>query len=355
MTANHIPRIRHISPMIRVQRERKLNGPGVLTVRVREKVQSTDVIAEVQPQPRHHFLDLASALGVSDAEAARLLRVDLGSRVEAGQVLAGPAGIARRTVRAPANGRVLSLSRGRVLFEARAEARAVHAGVPGEIVASDGASSITISAVGALIQGAWGNGRRGWGVVRDVGESRSARLEPTELDMMLRGAVVLVGVVDNPKSLHQATEIPIRGLVCGSMASELIPIALHMPYPILLTEGFGATPMNSPTYDLLSTNAGREASLEASLLEPYEPQQPEILVPLPATQDLESPDRIVQLQPGVRIRALRAPHAGAVGSLLDLMPGVESFPSGILARSAMVELDGIGSVTVPIANLEVIA
>ncbi|MFV1858948.1 MAG: hypothetical protein ACC647_06300 [Anaerolineales bacterium] len=355
MIANHLPRIRHILPMTRVQRERKLDGHGVLTVRVREKVQSTDVIGEVQPQPQHHFLDLASALGVSDAEAARLLRVDPGSDVEAGQVLAGPVGIARRTVRAPANGKVLSLSRGRVLFEAREGARAVHAGVPGEVTASDGASSIIISAVGALVQGAWGNGRRGWGVLRDVGESRSARLEPSELDMILRGAVVLVGVVDNPKSLHQATEIPIRGLVCGSMASELIPTALHMPYPILLTEGFGAIPMNSPTYDLLSTNAGREANVEASLLEPYKPQQPEILVPLPATQDLKSPERIVQLVPGVRVRALRAPHVGAVGSLLHLMPGVESFPSGILARSAMIELEGIGSVAVPLSNLEVIA
>jgi len=355
MIANHLPRIRHILPMATVQRERKLDGPGVLTVRVREKVQSTDVIAEVQPRPRHHFLDLASALGVSDTDAARLLRVDLGSNVEAGQILAGPAGIARRTVRAPANGKVLSLSRGRVLFEAREEPRAIHAGIPGTVAGSDGASSITIMAVGALIQGAWGNGRRGWGVLRDVGESPSARLEPSELDMMLRGAVVLVGVVDDATSLQKATEIPIRGLICGSMASELIPIALHMPYPILVTEGFGAIPMNSPTYDLLSTNAGREASLEAALLEPYEPQLPEILVPLPATQDVKSPERIVQLQPGVRVRALRAPHTGAVGSLLHLMPGVESFPSGILARSAMIELEGIGSVPIPLSNMEVIA
>ena len=148
MIANHLPRIRHILPMTTVQRERKLDGPGVLMVRVREKVQSTDVIAEVQPRPRHHFLDLASALGVSDADAARVLRVDLGSNVEAGQVLAGPAGIARRTVRAPANGKVLSLSRGRVLFETREEPRAIHAGIPGEVAGSDGASSITILAVG---------------------------------------------------------------------------------------------------------------------------------------------------------------------------------------------------------------
>ncbi len=355
MIANHISRIRHILPMSRVQRERRLEGPGVLTVRVREKVQSTDVIAEVQPQPRHHFLDLASALGVSDTEAARLLRVDLGSRVEAGQVLAGPAGIARRTVRAPANGKVLSLSRGRVLFEAYDEARPIHAGVPGEIAGSDGASLITINAVGALIQGAWGNGRRGWGVLRDVGESRDDRLDPSELDMILRGAVVLVGVVDSAQALQQATEIPIRGLVCGSMASDLIPTALRMPYPILVTEGFGAVPMNSPSYELLSTNAGREASLEATLLKPYDPQMPEILIPLPATSDIQRPERIMQLRPGVKVRAIRAPHAGAVGSLLHLMPGVQSFPSGIIARSAMVDIEGVGSVAIPLSNLEVLA
>jgi len=173
--------------------------------------------------------------------------------------------------------------------------------------------------------------------------------------MILRETIVLVRIIDNPKSLQQATEIPIHGLIYKNIASKLIPITLHMPYPILLTKGFGSTPMNSPTYDLLSTNAGREASLEASLLEPYEPQLPEILVPLPATQDIKSPERIVQLQPGVRVRALRSPHVGAVGKLLHLMPGIESFPSGILARSAMIDLEGIGSVAIPLSNLEVIA
>lgn len=340
--------------MTKVRVERKLEGPGVLTVRVREKVQATDVVAETLPQPQHHFLDLAAGLGVADTEVPRLLKVDLGSRVESGQVLAGPAGIARRTVRAPANGKVLSLSRGRILFEASGEPSAVHAGLPGEVTASDGTSSVTISVTGALVQGVWGNGRRSWGVLRSVGESPTDKLQTDAVDMILRGAVVLVGLVDQAAPLQQATELSIRGLVCGSIASELIPFALQMPFPILLTEGFGSIPMNSPAFDLLSSNAGREAGVEATLIEPFDARTPEVVVPLPASQQPSSPKRTVQLEPGMRVRALRAPHAGAVGNILHLMPGVQMFPSGILARSAMVELEGKGSVALPLSNLEVI-
>ena len=354
MITNHLPRLRHIRPMTTVQRERKLEGPGILTVRVREKVKATDVVAEVQPQAHHHFLDIASGLGVSEAEVPRLLRVELGSRVEAGQVLAGPAGLARRTVRAPANGKVLSLSRGRILFEARADARAIHAGVPGEVVASDGTSSITIAAIGALVQGAWGNGRRGWGVLRPIGETPGEMLEADQLDMIMRGAVLLVGMIERSGPLQKASELSIRGIICGSMASGLIPVALRMPFPLVVTEGFGQMLMNTPAYELLSANSGREVTLEATLLDPFEAQLPEVVIPLPATQELTNPDRIVQLEPGVRVRAMRAPHAGAVGSLLHLMPGVVSFPSGILARSAMVELEGVGPVALPLSNIEVI-
>ncbi len=94
--------------------------------------------------------------------------------------------------------------------------------------------------------------------------------------------------------------------------------------------------------------------MEATLLDPFEAERPEVVVPLPATQDLTDPARVVQLEPGVRVRAMRAPHAGAVGTLLHLMPGVITLPSGILARGAMVELEEVGSVAIPLANIEVI-
>jgi hypothetical protein len=340
--------------MTSVQRQRKLAGAGTVTVRVREPVQPADVVAEVQAPAKHYFLDLAAGLGIPAAEASRHLRVELGGRVEADQVLAGPVGIARRTMRAPASGRVLALTRGRLLFEARQDPVPVHAGLPGEIAASDGSSTVTIETVGALVQGVWGNGRRGWGVMRIVGEDPAERLRPDALDIIMRGALLVAGACDNPAPLHQATELSVRGIVLGSMSAELIPVALRMAYPIILTEGFGTIPMNGPAYELLSANAGREASLEATVREPYAAELPEVIIPLPASQQVRSPEPVIEIMPGMRVRALRPPHTGAVGNLLHLLPRPEAYPSGVLAKSAMVELEGIGSVAIPLANLEVL-
>jgi hypothetical protein len=230
----------------------------------------------------------------------------------------------------------------------------IHAGVPGVVVASDGTSSLTIETTGALVEGTWGNGRRGWGVMRVIGQGPADRLHTTQLDVNLRGAVLLAGVCDNAAPLHQATELSVRGLILGSITAELIPIALRMVYPILLTEGFGTAPMNRVAYDLLNSNAGREASLEAMLREPYSRQLPEVIIPLPASPRLSSPERAIQLAPGVRVRCMRAPYAGTVGTIRHLIPKAETFPSGILARSALVELEGTGPVSIPLSNLEVL-
>ncbi len=353
--SNQLPPLRHFAAMATIRRQRKLRGPGTITVRVREKVQPSDVVAEVQPPAQHHFLDLAAGLGVPQAEVGRHVRVELGARVEAGQILAGPVGIARRTMRAPANGRVLSLSRGRMLFEALQDPYPVSAGLPGEVAGSDGASSVTIETTGALVQGVWGNGRRGWGVMRIVGDGPAERLQPAKLDITLRGALLVGGTVDNPAPLHQATELSVRGLVLGSMSAELIPVALRMTYPIILIDGFGSIPMNRPAYELLSANAGREASVEATIREAYESQLPEVIVPLPASQRARSPETVIPFKPGLRVRALRPPYAGAVGNLLHFLPRPEAYPSGVLSRSATVELEGIGPVAIPLANLEVVA
>lgn len=340
--------------MATVRRQRQLRGPGTITVRVREKVQPNDVVAEVQPPAKHYFLDVAAGLGVSAAEAGRHVRVDLGARVEQGQILAGPVGFARRTMRAPADGRVLTMTRGRMLFEALQDPYPLHAGLPGEVVGSDGASSVVIEATGALMQGVWGNGRRGWGVLRTVGERPDERLQPSKLDLTLRGALLVAGLADNSAPFHQATELTARGMILGSMSAELIPVALRMKYPVILTEGFGSTPMNRPAFDLLNSNAGREASLEATIREPFESQLPEVIIPLPASQRASSPENVLPLEPGMRVRALRAPYTGAVGNLLHLLPRPEAYPSGVIARSATVELAGIGPVSIPLANLEVI-
>jgi hypothetical protein len=355
MSGNHLPILRHVLPMTAVRRERRLPIPGNITVRVHEKVQAADVVAEAEEPPRHLFLDIARGLGISPADAARALRVELGSRVEAGQILAGPVGLARRTLRAPGDGRVLQVSRGRLLFEARPLAYAVHAGFPGEVVATDGSRVVTLETHGALLQGVWGNGRRGWGVMRMIGEGPDEHLLTDKLDIILRGAILVAGTCDHPAPLHQATELSVRGLVLGSMTAELLAVARRLPYPVLLTEGFGSAPLSATAYNLLSTNAGREVAVEAVGGDPFGYQQPEVIIPLTGSQMMDRPERVIPLATGVRVKVIRGPNRSAVGVVRELIDRAEPYPSGILARSANIQVEGQGLIVVPQANLEVVA
>ncbi len=277
-----------------------------------------------------------------------------GDPVEAGQIVAGPVGLARRTLRALTDGRAIGLFGGKLLMESGSTPYAVHAGFPGEVVATDGSHVVTIQTSGALVQGVWGNGRRGWGVMRTIGDGPEERLQTDKLDIILRGAILVAGSCDHAAPLHQATELSVRGVVLGSMAAELIPVARRLSFPVLITEGFGSIPMSRPIYNLLSSNAGREAAVEAIGGDAYSTERPEVLIPMAGSQILDRPERVIPFEPGVTVRALRNPYQGVVGTISELKLRPESFPSGLLARSAEVEVEGLGRIIVPLANLEVI-
>lgn len=354
MSELYLPPVTHVIPLTTIRRERVLPIPGAVTVRVNEKVQAAHVVAEAEPTPQHFFLDIARGLGIPERQVGRYMVHNEGDRVEAGEVIAGPVGLTRRTVRAPADGRIVAISRSRVLFEVRGELLELRAGFPGLVIASDGNRMISIQTTGALIQAVWGNGRQDYGVMRMVGEDPADRLKTDQLDVNLRGAVLIAGICDHPAPLHQATELSVRGVILGGLASDLIPVAQRLPYPVVVIEGFGERPINAPAFNLLSSNVGREVALDARPARPYENQRPEVIIPLPATRQVDLPDEVIPLAPGVRVRLLRAPYEGEVGIAQDVPLRAVSYPSGIRAMSAMIELEGGNVATVPVANLEVL-
>ncbi len=350
----YLPPVTHVLPLTTVRRERRLPIAGTVTVRVNERVQAQDVIAEAELAPRHYFLNLSRGLGVSVAQTGRHLVRQKGDRVDAGDVIAGPVGLARRTVRAPADGVIAGLTRGRVLFQARGRTFELRAGFPGIVVSTDGVRTVILETTGALLQAVWGNGKQDFGVLRLVADDPASKLRTRSLDLQLRGAVVVAGLCDNPAPLHQATELSVRGIVLGGMSSELIPVARRLPYPVIVMEGFGDLPISPPIFHLLKENAGRDVALEGRPPEAYEAQRPEVIIPLPASREAKLPDQLIPLAPGLRVRALRGPQQGAVGVVQEILENAFGYPSGILARSAIVDLEGTGLVTLPLANLEIL-
>lgn len=354
MNVSALPPVRHVLPMTTIRRERTLPVPGTILARVNERVQALDIVAEADLPKKHIYLDLARGLGIPLKQIGAHIHKEPGAIVEAGDVIAGPVGMARRAVRAPGAGRIISIKRGRALLQLSGEPYQLRAGFPGVVAASDGYQNLVIETTGALIEGLWGNGRQEYGVMRYVGSGPSSRLTPDALNLDVRGAVVVAGICDEIGTLRQLKDLNVRGVIVGGLSSQLIAFSKHLPFPVIVLEGFGPLPFNEPVFELLRTNSGREAAIDARYSGVFGDQRPEVIISQPAMRRLDLPAEIVPLGPGVRVHIVRPPHRGAVGIVQDVPRGAVALPSGILVNCARVELAGIGVVSVPQANLEIL-
>ena len=346
--------IKHVIPVTLIQRQRLLPIPGRILARKGQKVSATDVVADAHVAPEHILLDLALGLGVPASQADTFIQRQAGDAVDEGDVVAGPVGIGRRVVRAPKKGRVVLAGGGQMLLEMEGrpyELLAGFSGVVSELLPDHG---VIVETTGALIQGAWGNGRTDFGLLHVLARSPEEELRVDRLDVSLRGAVVLGGNVQQPEVLALADELPLRGLILASMSAELAPAALRMRCPVLLTEGFGSLPMSSSAYKLLSTSQRREASILAERWDAVLGTQPEVIISLPTESGEPIAPDAGELRAGQQVRATHSLYLGRTGTIVELIPGLTELPNGIKAATARVRLEGEEPVDLPLVNLEIL-
>jgi hypothetical protein len=345
--------VAHILPLTTIRRERLLPVPGRVVVRMDQKVSPVDVIAETNLGQDHVLVDVSGTLGIASDTAQKLIRVKAGDRVAAGQVLAQTSGMIPHVVRAPQMGRVILVGGGRILMELNEGSYELHAGMPGTVTQVIQDRGAEITTYGALVQGVWGNGRVDVGLMLSLISAPDEVLAPGRIDVSMRGSVVLGGILQDATILQTAAELPLRGLILGSMSHNLIPVALQMKYPILVIDGFGHRPMNSAAFKLLSTSVKREVTLNTEGFNRFTGTRPEVIVPLPISQEPPAPREMEIFAVGQQVCLRRAPHLGEVGSITSLPDELVVFPSGLRAPAADVKLESGEEITVPLANLEV--
>jgi hypothetical protein len=213
---------------------------------------------------------------------------------------------------------------------------------------------VVIRTAGALIQGTWGNGRIDNGLMVSLIDKPDAVLTADRLDVSLRGSVILGGHVRDAETLRVAAELPLRGLIISSLASALLPTAVQMRYPILVLDGFGAMPMNTAAFDLLTSNNKREVTVNAEHFDRYNGNRPEVIIPLPISSEPEEPSPYEAFAVGQRVRMRRSPFAGMLGAITALPAGLSMLPSGLRAPAGEVKLENGTIVLVPLVNLEVV-
>jgi hypothetical protein len=346
--------VTHILPVTVIRRDRVLPGPGKILVRKGQKVSAIDVVAEAKVNPEHMLIDVGRGLGLSGERADQYIQCKPGDRLAEGDIIAGPIGVSRRVMRSPREGQVILCGNGQVLLEVTGKLFQLKAGLPGDVVDLIADRGVMIETTGALIQGVWGNGHVEYGVMSVLAKHPDQVLTPDQLDVSLRGSIVMAAHCEDPEALKTGEELPLRGLILASMSSALVPRARQVRIPIILLEGFGQHPMNPVAFKLLTTNVRREVSLNAELMDRYAGTRPEIVIPLPGTSSLTAPRETDRFAPDQQVRIVRAPFAGSVGTIVGLK-GQVLLPSGLKAQAAEVRLDDDQKVVIPLANLEILA
>jgi hypothetical protein len=345
-----------VTHLTTVRRERMLPVPGHVLARIGDRVDPTQVVARAALPGDFRILPVARLLDVSTSDVKRYLRVSLDDKVRRGQVIARRGRLSARTVKSPIDGVVVSGSGGRILIEAPPtlfELRAYISGTVSNVLQQRG---VVIETTGAVIQGVWGAGGESLGVLKCIVDSPGELLQAKAIDPSCHGTILIGGGELTDTALERAQELQVRGIVVGGLPADLIPRVEQLPFPVIVTEGIGRVPMSAPIFHLLTTNVGREASISGRVQPRWGIVRPEIVIPLPAEMvpSTQTQPGSTPLKVGTQVRLVRAPHMGAVGTVVALPAQARRIETGAKVRGAEVDLGQETPIFAPLANLEVL-
>jgi len=352
-----------------VRKLRRLPLPGTVLVEVGAKVGARDVVARTELPGKVTITNLATALGALPDEVAPLLLVAPGAPVKANQVIARSRGVFgwfKSEVTSPIDGVLESVSpvTGMAVFREAPVPVEVTAYVDGTIVEVIASEGVVVEAKGALVQGIFGLGGERLAEIVVIATAREEPVEPAQLLPAHRGKIVVGGGRASLAAMRRAIELEIAALVCGGFAYQDIKellgydvgVAITGNEPIattlVLTEGFGDIAMAKATFELLSSLAGKLASVNGATQIRAGVIRPEVVVPDASVGD--APVATGQgLEIGAPVRCIRAPYFGRIGTVTALPVEPTKLPTETHVRVLEVDL-GDTRVIVPRANVEVI-
>lgn len=349
-----LSKVKQIHSMTSIKRERVLPITGHVLVRRLQKVAPTDVIVIAPMTPKFILLDIAQGLNVTPERADELLQRQAGDELVKGDVIAGPVGLFQRVVRAPDSGQVKITGEGKVLYELASSAFELQAGMDGTVTNIIPERGAIIETSGALIQGVWGNGKIAYGVVQPISNDLLHELVVEQLNIGFRGVILSAGFLRKPEVLEAAGNIPIKGLILGSLSADLIPLAKSVDYPIMVVDGFGNQPMNRAAETILVANKDRNITLNAQTFDRFLGQYPEVIITQTSHTDLDLPSEAESIKVGKKVIIINGRGVNQIGKIESLGTGKHKLANGIETQVAVVALSDDQRLTVPLTNFEIV-
>ena len=343
------------APLTQIVRRRLLATPGEVLVRVGDRVQPDDLVARAPVQGPLVAIDVAESLGISVRTVARCVQVAKGQIVAPGEMLASARRLwGCREVTAPFEAVVQGIADGRIFLRRTNCFLTLRAYLGGEVIEEYPHRGVAIRTFGALVRGIWGAGGEQQGIITTMASRPDDPLTWDRVGLHYRNAIIVGGILEDPRVLLRARQFQVHGLLVGSIAPALKPLAEQLELPIVVTEGMGRIPMAEPILEALRSYHGRPAVISGSDCDGC--SGPEIIVSLPSQASSQANTLIIvrPIQVGARVRLTRPPYLGAIGQVVALPAMPQETAVGARAEGAEVRLADGRKVFIPHVNIELL-
>ena len=356
-----------------IRRMRRLPLPGRIHVQVGDAVTAEQLVASTELPGNVANVNVAHELSATPEDVPGVMLFDEGDRVEVREIIAESRalwGLFHSIARAPISGTIETISEitGQVLVRGEPISVEIDAYIDGTVVDVEGTETVVIETRGALAQGILGVGGEAHGAIKVLCSGPDELCHVGLIAEECADCVLVGGGRVTLDALHAAVDARAAAVVTGAIddvdLDDFLGYALGVAITgqedlgtsLVLTEGFGDTPMRRSTFELLAARDGRRASVNGATQIRAGVIRPEVIVPEPgATWDADAEAEAAGLGVGSDVRLIRQPWFGRLAEVVELPERLETIPTEAEVRVARVRLEDTGEVvTVPRANLEII-
>lgn len=355
-----------------IHRRRMLPLPGTVLVNVGDTVHSDQVVAKAELPGKVFPLNLANQLSVSPSEIKEYVVKKEGDFVEKDEILAENKPLIKwfkTEIRSPVAGTIesVSLVTGQVLLREPPRILRLMAYVDGTIVETIPQQGVIVETRCSLVQGIFGIGGETSGNIVMGVKAPDEPLTAGHFTPAMKGKVVVGGSFLPSDAMKHAKSVGIAGIVVGGIHDEDLRALLgydlgvaitgteQVGFTLILTEGFGTIPMAAKTFTLLSSHAGRKASISGATQIRAGVIRPEIIIPQTeaAVGATAQPQR-EGIRIGDPVRIIRDPMFGRIGQVSALPSELTTIATESDVRVLEVKFADGKRVVIPRTNIEVI-
>jgi hypothetical protein len=357
-----------------VRKKRMLPIQGQVVVEAGQQIESSTVIARTDLPGKVHILNVVNLLSIAPGEIRHFMLKKEGETFKKDEVIAETRPFLKflkTTVNAPIDGTIETISEvtGQVLLREPPKPLLLLGYIDGKVVEILPKEGAIVETIGAYMQGIFGVGGETDGEIVIAVKSPDEILGPDKILPQHKGKIVVGGSLAVADTFKRVKEVGAKGIVVGGFHDKDLKALLgkdlgvaitgteQLGFTLVVTEGFGKITMAKKTFDLLSSKAGKKASMSGATQIRAGVIRPEVIIAETELQDQKDTKENWErgaLKIGDPVRIIREPHFGTLGNVSGLPNELQAVETESKVRVLEVEFPGGKKAVIPRANVEII-